>query len=80
MMLDYGDGMMWGFNGGGNWFWMAAMMVVVLGAVVGLAVFAVRSFNGPQRKDQAMDVLGRRLASGEITREDYETTRKALQR
>jgi uncharacterized membrane protein len=79
MMLDYSGGMMWGWNGGDNWFWMAAMMVVVLGVVIGLTVFAIRAFNVPQRKDQAMDVLGRRLASGEITRENYETTRKTLQ-
>jgi uncharacterized membrane protein len=79
MMLDYSGGMMWGWNGGGNWFWMAAMMVVVLGIVIGLTVFAIRAFNGPQGKGQAMDILGRRLASGDITQEDYEKTRKALQ-
>jgi uncharacterized membrane protein len=58
---------------------MATMMVAFWGVIIGLTVFAIRAFNGPQRKDQSMDVLGRRLASGDITLEDYEKTRKALQ-
>lgn len=71
--------MMWGYFDGASWLWMTTMMVVFWGVVIGLTVFATRAFNGPQRKDQAMDVLGRRLASGDITLEDYEKTRKALQ-
>jgi uncharacterized membrane protein len=79
MMFDYSGGMMSGFGGGGNWLWMAAMMVVVLGVIIGLIVFAIRASAGPTSNNQAMDVLGRRLAGGEITLEDYEKTRKALQ-
>jgi uncharacterized membrane protein len=71
--------MMWGYFDGATWLWMATMMVMFWGVVIGLTVFAIRAFNRPQGKDQAMDVLGRRLASGDITLEDYEKTRKALQ-
>jgi uncharacterized membrane protein len=71
--------MMWGYNDGGSWFWMAAMMVLVLGGIIVLAVAAMRAFGGPKSNDQAMDVLRRRLAGGEITQEEFEKTRKALQ-
>lgn len=78
MMLDYNGGMMWGNNGGGSWLWMAAMLVVVLAVTIGLVVFAIRA-TGPKSNDQAVDVLRRRLAGGEITQEEFEKTRKALQ-
>lgn len=59
MFLDYNGGMMWGSNDGGSWFWMAAMMVVVLGVIVGLVVFAIRATTGPKSNDQAADILRR---------------------
>lgn len=71
--------MMWGYGDGGSWLWMAAMMVVFWGGIIVLAVFAIRAFNGPKSNDPAMDVLRRRLAGGEITQEEFEKTRKALQ-
>ena len=79
MFLDYNGGMMWGYNDSWNWLSMAAMMVVVLGVIVGLMVFVVRASTGPKSNDQAADILRRRLAAGEITQEDFEKTRKALQ-
>ena len=79
MMWDYNGGMMWGYNDAGSWLWMAAMMVVVLGVIIVLAVLAIRAFTGPTSGDQAIDVLKRRLAGGEITQEEFEKTRKALQ-
>jgi putative membrane protein len=79
MFLDYNGGMMWGYNDGWSWLWMTAMMVVVLGVVIGLVVFAIRAFTGPKGNDQAMDVLRRRLAGGEITQDEFEKIRKALQ-
>ena len=79
MFLDYNSGMMWGYSDGGNWLWMAAMMVVVLGVIIGLVVFAIRASTGPKSNDQAADILRRRLAGGEITQEEFEKTRKTLQ-
>jgi uncharacterized membrane protein len=79
MFLDYNGGMMWDYNGSGSWLWMAAMMVVVTGAIIVLAVFAIRAFTSPRSGDQAMDLLRRRLAAGEITPEEFDKTRKALQ-
>ncbi|HEY8633914.1 MAG TPA: SHOCT domain-containing protein [Candidatus Dormibacteraeota bacterium] len=71
--------MMWGYFDGGNWLWMAGMMVVFWGGIVVLAVYAIRAFTGPKSNDLAIDLLRRRLAGGEITHEEFEKTRKALQ-
>jgi uncharacterized membrane protein len=71
--------MMWGYTDGWSVLWMSGMMVLFWGGVIALVVFAVRAFAGPRGTDQAIDVLRRRLASGEISLEDYEKTRKALQ-
>lgn len=71
--------MMWGYYDGGSWLWMAAMMLLFWGGIFALAVFAIRSFSGPKRNDQAMDALRRRFASGEISQDEFEKSRKALQ-
>jgi uncharacterized membrane protein len=71
--------MMWGYYDGWSWLWMAAMMVLFWGGIFAIAVYAIRAFTGPRGTDQAMDVLRRRFASGEITPDEFEKTRKALQ-
>jgi Predicted membrane protein (DUF2078). len=58
---------------------MAAMMVLFWGGIIVLAAFVIRAFTGPKGNDQAIDILRRRLAGGEITQEEFEKTRKALQ-
>jgi len=70
---------MWGYYDGWSWVWMAAMMVLFWGGIFAIAVYAIRAFTGPRGTDQAMDVLRRRFASGEITPDEFEKTRKALQ-
>ena len=71
--------MIWGYADGWSWLWMTAMMVLFWGGIVAVAVFAFRSFGGSKSSDQALDVLRRRFAGGEITQEEFEKTRKALQ-
>ena len=71
--------MMWGYADGWSWLWMAAMMVLFWGGIFALAVFAFRSFGPSKGNDQTIDVLRRRFASGEITPDEFEKTRKALQ-
>ena len=36
--------MMWGYFDGGNWLWMAGMMVLFWGGIIVLGVFAIRAF------------------------------------
>ena len=71
--------MMWGYADGWSWLWMTVMMVLFWGGLGALAVLAFRSFGGSKSDDQAMDALRRRFASGEITQDEFEKTRKALQ-
>jgi putative membrane protein len=71
--------MMWGYYDGWNWLWMAPMMILFWGGIILLAVFVIRSLTGSRSNDQAMDVLRRRFASGDITQDEFEKRRKALQ-
>jgi putative membrane protein len=71
--------MYWGYNDPWSWLLMAALMVLFWGGVAALIVFVVRAVSAPKGGDQALDVLRRRLASGEITQEEFEKTRRVLQ-
>ena len=72
--------MMWGYDDGWSFLWMGGMMILFWGGLIALAVVAVRAIAGPKAGDQALDILRRRLASGEINQEEFEKTRQALQR
>ncbi len=71
--------MMWYYGGGWGWLWMTLMMLVFWGALIAVAVWAIRSGLGSRRQGGAMDVLSRRLAAGEISQEDFEKTKRILQ-
>ena len=76
--------MMWYWGAGGGWgMWIAGILMMLLfwGGIAALIVFLVRSFSGARGSsgDTAMEVLRRRLASGEITTDEYERIRKTLQ-
>ncbi|HXN03986.1 MAG TPA: SHOCT domain-containing protein [Candidatus Acidoferrum sp.] len=72
--------MMWYYGGGGwNWLWMTLMMLIFWGGVIAVAVWAIRSGLGSRRENDALDVLRRRLAAGEISQEDFEKTKRILQ-
>ena len=76
MMWDWGSGYGWGM-----WIFGTLMMVLVLGGLAAIVVFAVRALGGPRHTppDSGMDTLRRRLAAGEITQEEFERIRKVLQ-
>lgn len=74
MMWDWGSGYGWGMMLGGS-----LMMLLFWGGLALLVVLAVRGFSGLKQADNASETLRRRLAAGEITAEEYERTRKALQ-
>jgi putative membrane protein len=71
--------MMWGYYDGWNWLWMAPMMILFWGGIIALAFFVIRNSNGSRSNDHAMDDLRRRFASGDITQDEFEKRRKALQ-
>jgi uncharacterized membrane protein len=60
--------------------WLFPVMLLIWGVVIAASVMVVRGLGQPpERRDGALDVLRRRLAAGEITPEEFETTRKLLQ-
>lgn len=74
---SYGDGMM---NGG---VWMMVVFGLLLLALVGSAILVVIRVTGSSSHSRmvtgsARDVLDRRLAQGEISAEEYGTTRTLL--
>ena len=72
--------MMWGYFDGWNWILMGSMMLLVWGSVIALVIWGVRSFSGPrQRGDPAVEVLRRRLATGEISQDEFDKTKRILQ-
>jgi uncharacterized membrane protein len=73
--------MMWPYyNDGWSWFWMVGMMVTFWGGIALLATWAFRSVARSKNDgDQAMATLRNRLASGAISQEEYEKTKRLLQ-
>ena len=78
-MMGRGGGWTWGF---GMWLGGVAMLVLWGALIVG-AILVVRLLTGGVRggdvQASPLDILKRRYASGEITREQYEQMRKDLE-
>ncbi|MGZ3471887.1 MAG: SHOCT domain-containing protein [Isosphaeraceae bacterium] len=73
--------MMWPYyNDGFSWLWMGGMMVAFWTAVILLAIWAFRSVGRQKNEsDPALATLRNRLASGAISQDEYEKTKKLLQ-
>ena len=70
--------MMWGWNNYDAWAWIGMGAVVLL--LVILAIWMIGAFRGPRHEsDSAMTALRRRLAAGEISRDEFDKTKKVLQ-
>ncbi len=72
--------MMWWYGAGWMGLFGPLMMVLFWGGLILLVVWAVRASSGWTRggHDGSLDILKRRLASGEISQDQYEQARKAL--
>jgi putative membrane protein len=63
---------------GWAWFWKSQMMVAFWSLVV-FAIYAlVRAARGESRSETTDEILARRYARGEISREEYEESRRLL--
>ena len=75
--------MMGYYYGSEPWMWLVGglMMLVFWGGLIALVVWGVRQFTPGQRSstDDPMAILRRRLAAGEITQEQFDQARRALQ-
>ena len=67
-------------NGGAMGAWGWTMMIALWGGVGALVVWVVRS-TGARRDPSggALEILERRLASGEIARDEFEERRRLLE-
>ncbi|HXM58003.1 MAG TPA: SHOCT domain-containing protein [Candidatus Dormibacteraeota bacterium] len=71
--------MMWGYSDAWSWLWMGAMMLIFWGGIGLVIVLGLRAFATQRGGETPLDVLRRRLASGEITQDEFDRTRRALQ-
>lgn len=78
-----GPGMMgWGY--GMSWFWSIIMIVFLIAVIAGVVllvrwiVLSAEKGRGPLQQETAVDILKKRYARGEITKEEYETMKKDI--
>jgi uncharacterized membrane protein len=63
---------------GWSWLWMVGMMIVLWGAIISLAAWVIRSM-GRSNDNDAMAILRKRLAAGEINQDEFEKNKRLLQ-
>ncbi len=75
MMDGYGYG--YGMMGGSYWIlWLIFWILVIIGLV--LLIKYLWEGGGTKRADSAIEILKRRYASGEISKEEFEEKKKDL--
>ena len=64
----------------GHWYWGVAMTTVFWGLVAALIYMALRGSRDEARPPKARELLDERFAKGELSEEEYELRRAALDR
>jgi putative membrane protein len=73
-----GHMMNYGFGYGGTFMWV--IFLIVLGVVIYFIVQTLKSKNvAGQAQDTPLDILKRRYAKGEITKEEFDRTKKEVE-
>lgn len=73
----FGRGMMGGWYGGGGFGWMGLLILVL---VIAGVILIIRGLAGrTPAASEPVEILKQRLARGEITKDQYEDLKKALQ-
>jgi putative membrane protein len=84
---DPGDGRYYdhyGMMGWGGWFYGPVMMLLFFALLVGAVFLVIRFLGsdalrpGQKQEDRAHAILRERFANGEITKEEFEASRKVL--
>ncbi len=73
MHWDYGWGM-----GGFGWIFMVIFWVLVIIGVIYLIRLIIPGAKGGTREETALDILKKRYAKGEISKEEFEEKKKGL--
>lgn len=84
--------MWWGQHmtgfGWGGWLLGGLMMLLFWGGIIALVFFSIRAFSGAGNRntvrpgksgESALDILKKRYARGELSKEEYETIRSDLE-
>lgn len=79
-----GGGWHHGMHSWGGWFFGPMMMLLFVALLVGAAIVVIRLFGtdrlgGTGRTDRALEILRERFAKGEITKQEFDEMRKALE-
>ena len=75
-----GPGMMGGYGYGYGGMFMGLLFLILLGVAIYFIVQSVRSKNGVgQANESHIDILKKRYAKGEITKEDFDRMKNELQ-
>lgn len=72
--------MHWGYDWGMGWFWWIFMVVFWILVILGI-VYLVRlaiGTKGEGREETAIEILKKRYAKGEISKEEFEEKKKEL--
>lgn len=67
----------WGMGFGGGLFMILFWVLVILGVVFLIKLIA-GGFKNERREDTALDILKKRYAKGEISKEEFEERKKEL--
>ena len=77
--------MVWGFHEGMGWWWVfgSMWMLIIWAFIIGLVVWGVKQFTGGGREsrgsgDTPLEIAQKRLALGEITREEFDQIKIGL--
>lgn len=74
----------WGTHGGWGWLWMIFTLFFLAGIVL-LIIFLIRYIQGSEKKhlppssEEPLEIIKRRYAKGEITKEQFEQMKKDLE-
>jgi len=85
-IYGWGDGYPWMMGWGFGWMWfMPVFMIAFWGLVIWAVVVLVQGLSrndssggGSSREDSALEILKRRYARGEISKEEYEEKKSSL--
>ena len=74
-----GGGAMMDFGSGGMYLWMLLFVILIAAAIYWFARDKKSKTNSPLSGETPFDILKKRYAKGEITREEFERMKKDLE-